>query len=126
MVIKQTKSKRTPSGGQYKDYRKLRQYEIGSMPLLTKVGSQKIRKDRVMGGNSKVRVLSAEVANLLDPKTKKFTKAKIQTVTENPANRHFVRRNIITKGTIIQTDKGKARVTSRPAQDGTVNAVLVE
>ncbi len=44
---------------------------------------------------------------------------------ENAANRHYVRRDIITKGTIIQTKLGKARVTSRPAQDGTVNAVLI-
>ena len=46
-------------------------------------------------------------------------------VVENPANRHFVRRNIMTKGTVIETEKGKARITSRPGQDGTINAVLI-
>ncbi|MFH1511592.1 MAG: 30S ribosomal protein S8e, partial [Candidatus Woesearchaeota archaeon] len=33
--------------------------------------------------------------------------------------------NIITKGTIVDTDKGKVRITSRPGQDGTLNGVLV-
>jgi len=126
MVITQTKSKRTPSGGQYKNYRKLRQYETGNLPTHSKLGPVKRKTDRVLGGSIKLRILTANMANVLDPKTKKFSRAKIETVTENPANRHYVRRNIITKGTIVQTDKGKARITSRPGQDGVVNAVLVE
>ena len=44
---------------------------------------------------------------------------------DSPANRHFIRRNIMTKGIIIETDKGKAKITSRPDQDGIVNAVLI-
>jgi len=38
----------------------------------------------------------------------------------------FVRRKIITKGAIIKTELGLAKVTSRPSQDGVVNAVLIE
>jgi small subunit ribosomal protein S8e len=125
MVITQTRSRRTTSGGLYKPYRKLKQYETGSMPTYTKVGKAKLRNDVMTGGNAKTRVLSADVANILDPKTRKYVRARIETVVENPANRNLVRRNVITKGTIIQTDKGKARVTSRPGQHGTVNAVLV-
>jgi small subunit ribosomal protein S8e len=34
--------------------------------------------------------------------------------------------NIITKGAVIETDAGKARVTSRPGQHGVVNAVLLK
>ncbi|MBW3022802.1 30S ribosomal protein S8e, partial [Candidatus Woesearchaeota archaeon] len=55
-----------------------------------------------------------------------YTKAKIKTVADSPANKHYVRRNIITKGAIVETDKGKAKITSRPGQDGTVNAVLIQ
>jgi small subunit ribosomal protein S8e len=44
---------------------------------------------------------------------------------ENQANIHYVRRNIINKGAIIETNLGKARVTSRPGQTGTINAVLL-
>ena len=46
-------------------------------------------------------------------------------VGDNPANRDFARRKIITKGAIIKTKRGNARVTSRPGQNGTVDAVLV-
>ena len=58
--------------------------------------------------------------------TGKYAKAKIISVVETPANRHFVRRNIMTKGCTIQTDKGRAVVTNRPGQEGTINAVLVD
>jgi small subunit ribosomal protein S8e len=47
------------------------------------------------------------------------------TVTENPANKNFVRRNILTKGAVVATDLGKAKITSRPGQDGEVNAILL-
>jgi small subunit ribosomal protein S8e len=71
-------------------------------------------------------LLSVDIANVYNPKTKKYSKEKIVTTSANPANRHFARRNIITKGSIIETEKGKARITSRPGQEGTVNAVLIE
>ena len=50
---------------------------------------------------------------------------KIITVKENPSNPHYVQRNIMNKGTIIMTDAGAARITSRPGQDGVINAVLL-
>jgi len=68
----------------------------------------------------------ASYANLTDQKTKKSSKVKITSVVDNPANRNFVRRNIITKGAVVETEKGRARVTSRPGQDGLVNAVLIK
>ena len=49
-------------------------------------------------------------------------------VEENKANRLYTRRNIITKGAIINVKiNGKeqtAKVTSRPGQSGVVQAVL--
>jgi len=53
-------------------------------------------------------------------------RAKILSVIENKANPNLVRQNIITKGCIIETEIGKARVTSRPGQHGIINAVLIE
>ena len=78
-----------------------------------------------MSNHQKVRLWGADVANLYDPKTNKYEQIKIKTISGNPANRHFIRRNIMTKGAIIETEKGKARITSRPGQDGVVNAVLI-
>ncbi|MHA1852522.1 MAG: 30S ribosomal protein S8e [Candidatus Heimdallarchaeaceae archaeon] len=125
MVIVQSRSKRKPTGGRYKPYRKKRMYEMGRAPTLTRIDERKLKLVRTRGGNKKYRLLRTNIANVLDKKTNKYEKVKIISVIDNPANRHFVRRNIITKGTIIKTEKGDAKVTSRPGQDGTVNAVLI-
>ena len=46
-------------------------------------------------------------------------------VIENSANPNYVRRNIITKGAIVETPEGNAKVTSRPGQDGVLNGILI-
>ena len=125
MALSQSRPKRKQTGARYKDYRKKRQYELGREPSFTKLGKKRLQVLRVMGSNRKLRLLSAETANLFDPKSKSFRQVKIKTITDNPANRHFVRRNIMTKGSVIDTELGKARITSRPGQDGVVNAVLI-
>ena len=53
-------------------------------------------------------------------------KPEILTVLENSANTHFVRRNIVTKGAVVETEIGKVKITSRPGQKGIVNGVLIE
>ena len=80
------------------------------------------------GTTHKSKLRKAMVANVTDPKTKKTMKMKIIGVHENKANRLYVRRNIITKGTLIEVEangsKAYAQVTSRPGQDGAVNAIM--
>ena len=125
MAVTHSRPKRMVTGKKYKSYRKKRTYETGSTPALTKVGKRRARTVRTRGGNIKSKTLATDVANLYDPKTKKYKKAKIEAVVECPANRNYVRRNILVKGTIIKTDAGNAKVTGRPGQEGAVNAVLV-
>ena len=84
-----------------------------------------MKKVRTRGKNIKVRIKTSNIAYVLDPKTNKTTKADVITVKENAANIHYVRRNIINKGAIIETKIGKAKVTSRPGQCGTINAILL-
>ncbi|TAL51965.1 MAG: 30S ribosomal protein S8e [Nanoarchaeota archaeon] len=119
------RSKRTVSGGRYRDYRKKRLYEKANAATLPKLGIRKLKQIRGFGGNPKQRILDVDVANIVDPKTKKFTKAKIKTIAENPANTNYVRRNIMTKGTVIETELGRARITNSPGREGSVNAVLI-
>ena len=92
---------------------------------MTVLDEKKLKKIRVLGGNAKYILLSSDTANLTDPKTNKSVKSKITNVVENPANRNYVRRNILTKGTVILTEKGKAKITSRPGQAGSISGVLV-
>jgi len=125
MALSQARPRRKQTGARYKAYRKKRQYELGREPSFTKLGKKRIQIIRTMGSNRKLRMLSSDTANLFDPKSKSFKQAKIKTITDNPANRHFIRRNIMTKGSVIDTELGKARITSRPGQDGVINAVLI-
>jgi len=117
--------KRKPTGGKKRAYRKKRKFEMGSFPTETLLGEEKRKVDRVRGGNVKVRLLSTEVVNLSDPKTGRTERTKILRVLENPANIDYDRRGVLTKGTIVETPLGKAKITSRPGQNGVVNAVLL-
>lgn len=117
--------KRKPSGGRKHSYRKKRKHEKGSFPTQTKLGNPKRKTSRTRGGNRKVRLLAAKHANISNPTTGKTQKTEILRVIKNPANIDYDRRGVITKGTIIETPLGRARVTSRPGQDGMINAMLV-
>ena len=126
MVIIQSKSKRKPSGARYKSkIIKKRQHLIGRNPAMTKVGKIKLQTIRTRSNNVKLRLLNVEKVNLYNPKTKTFSMETITSVVGSPADKNFIRRNILTKGAVIATSKGNAKVTSRPGQDGVVNAVLV-
>ncbi|HXZ23096.1 MAG TPA: 30S ribosomal protein S8e [Methanomassiliicoccales archaeon] len=126
MALWQGKSQRKPSGGRLRLARKKRRFEIGRDAEYTYMGETRLQKFRTRGGNSKAKLLKSQYANVVDPATKKMQKTKILTVKENSANPNYVQRNIINKGAIIQTELGLAKVTSRPGQDGAVNAVLVK
>ncbi|MEM1566067.1 MAG: 30S ribosomal protein S8e [Candidatus Bathyarchaeia archaeon] len=117
--------KRKPTGGKRKPYRGKRKFEQGSFPTETVLGEPKRKIERRRGGNLKVRVLSEKYACVTDLKTGKTQKAEIIRVVKNPANVDYDRRGVITKGTIIETTLGLARVTSRPGQSGVINAVLI-
>jgi small subunit ribosomal protein S8e len=126
MALWQGKSQRKPSGGRLRLARKKRRFEIGRDAEHTLLGETRSETFRVTGGGKKGKMLKANYANVVDPATKKIQKSKILTVKENAANPNYVQRNIINRGAIIQTELGLAKVTSRPGQDGAVNAVLVK
>ncbi|RLI11702.1 30S ribosomal protein S8e [Candidatus Bathyarchaeota archaeon] len=119
--------KRKRTGGKKRPWRKKRKYELGSFPTETTLGPKEERKvDRRRGGNLKVRLVVARKANVADPETGETKTVDIIRVLKNPANVDYDRRGVITKGTIIETPIGKAIVTSRPGQDGVVNAILLK
>ncbi len=116
--------KRKPSGGRKRSYRRKRKFEKGSFPAETMLGEPKTKVERERGGNAKIKILRHEYACVADPKSGKTEKVEIVRVVKNPANVDYDRRGVITKGVIIETAKGLARVTSRPGQHGIINAVL--
>ena len=120
------RSRRKLTGGLYHKFASKKKRELGRFPAETEIGPRKVKVIRTRGGNKKLRLLREEYANILNQKTGECKKAKILNVLENRANREYARRRIITKGAIIDTEIGKARVTSRPGQHGVINAVLIE
>lgn len=124
MANRHTRSKQKPSGGLYRPYRKHKKYEQGGEFTATTLGDHEVREQDARGNDSKDRVKRTETISLSnDGETEQV---EIEAVLENTANPDYVRRDILTKGTIVETNEGKARITSRPGQDGTVNAVLVD
>lgn len=117
--------KKKPSGGRKRAYRRKRKFEQGSFPAETLLGEPKKKKARRRGGNVKIKILSVKHACVTDPKSGKTEKVEIVRVVKNPTNIDYDRRGVITKGAVIETSLGFARVTSRPGQDGVINAVLV-
>ena len=121
----QGKSTRKYTSGRIIRARGKRRYELGGEEANTHLGETNRKTVKTLGGREKIRLLRDSTAIVMDPKTKTSRKAKIETVSGNPANSHYVRRNIVTNGAIIKTELGTARVTNRPGQEGSINAVLI-
>jgi len=117
--------KRKPTGGIKRFHRKKRKFEKGSFPTETTLGKTKKKSSRGHGQNIKIRLLNVTHANISNPSTGKTEKTKIVRVLKNPANADYDRRGVITKGALIETTLGTAQITSRPGQNGVVNAILI-
>jgi small subunit ribosomal protein S8e len=126
MALWQGKSRRKPTGGRLISNKGKRRFEIGTEKQFTKIGAQSLKRYRTAGGGLKVRMLSAEFANVVNKKTNTVTKVKILGVKTNPADPNYVQRSIVNKGATIKTELGDAIITSRPGQNGAVNAVLLD
>ncbi len=112
------------TGGKKVKHHDKKKAHVGSPPTMTRLGDKEVRKKkRGMGGGKKVKAKVVAYANV-EVEKGKFKKVAIQSVLESN-NPDYTRRNIIVKGAIIQTEIGKAVVTSRPGQDGVVNAKLL-
>ena len=111
------------SGGKYVPLRKKKLSEIPGRPRLTSLGKEKKKGIRIRGGDAKIVLLTSDNVLVTDPKNNTTKKVKIKSVVRSPANRYF--KNIMVKGTIIETEAGKARITNRPGQEGAIAAVLI-
>lgn len=121
----QGRSNRKRTGGRLKPFSNKKRHQLGREPAETTVDSPRMQYIDSRGTGEKVRALSTDIAQVAtdDGKT---VQAEITDVVENPSNVNYPRRNIMTKGAIIDTSEGRARVTSRPGQSGQVNAVLLD
>ncbi len=116
--------KKKLTGGRKRMTRGKRKFEQGTFAAETTLGEPKRKTTRGFGGNTKVKLLTEKYVSVTDIKSGKTEKAEIVRVIKNPANVDYNRRGVITKGSVIETSIGTARVTSRPGNDGVINAVL--
>jgi len=118
--------KRKTTGGKRRASRTKRRYESGRDTAETQVGERALRIVNAKGKTTKPRLLSAKLANVTVPRERKTEKVEILRVVRNPVSADYDRRRVITRGAVIATRLGEAIVTSRPGQDGIVNALLLE
>ena len=123
-MVDHGRSLRKRTGGRLRPNTDRKKHQLGREPTETSVGETSLRTVDARGGTVKVRALKIDTASVATGE--ETVQADIEDVVENDADPNYARRNIITKGAVIETGEGRARVTSRPGQTGQVNAVLVE
>lgn len=126
MAWHNTLTKRKKTGGKKKAYRTKRIYEQGSQPVETQLGEVKRKTVKGITSTQKVKLVKADYVNVSDPDTGRTERLEILDVVSNPANADYNRRGVITKGTIVRTEKGNAKIVSRPGQEGSLSAVVVK
>ncbi len=125
MARSHTRSRRKYTGKKYKHFRKKRKRELTRPTITTEIGDYKVKKQRVLGGNAKLRLFSTKFINVTDPNSNKTSKVRILRFESNAASKDLNRRHVLTKGAIVETEIGNARITSRPGQHGALNGILV-
>lgn len=103
--------------------------DLGSDPrapkLADKEEDEKRESVRLRGGGEKTVATKVKFVNVSMPGGK-TQKVSIKMVEDNPADKDFRRENVLSMGGVLDTELGKVKVTSRPSQDGVVNAVLLK
>lgn len=115
--------KRKKTGGKRKAYRTKRLHEIGRPPVETTLGETKRKIIKCRSGTQKAKLFSSSYVNVSDPSTGQTQRLRVLDVVSNPANVDYNRRGVLTKGAIIRTENGLAKISSRPGQDGELNAI---
>lgn len=114
------------TGGRRHPLRVRRKYEMDRYPNEALARDEEVTViRRTRGDHRKTALKTASHVNLSGSEDRTI-RTKILKVLENPTNNDYQRRGVITRGALLDTEKGTCRVVSRPGQDGTVNAVLVQ
>lgn len=121
----QEKSKRKYTGKKYKKSHKKRKSNLEHPPIETRLGVEKKKKQRTLGGNFKLKLFSSNFINVTDLNTNTTSKVKILKFESNDASKDINRRHVLTKGAIVETELGLARISSRPGQHGILNGILI-
>lgn len=123
------------TGGKYIKRRKTKKYERPGQKRVVKIGDEKKKTVRTRGGNKKTLLLKGKTINVGLSQAQsgssknsqtKGKKVEIKNVLETPSNRFLARQNVLTKGTIVETELGKVKITNRPTQESMINGILIK
>lgn len=119
-----TKKVSSGTGGRRRKFKDKKLSHIGGGFAATKVSDKVLKVNvRGRGGFVGIKLKKANMVNVV-MKDGKMKQATIKRVLESH-NPEFVRMNIITKGSVVETELGKVKVTNRVGQDGVVNGVAL-
>ena len=118
------KTGRKTTGGQYKRTKKKKLTGRQNQTRIAKIGEKKTKILKTRGGSNKIVSFSSNIANVV--RKGRAQKSTIKNVLETPSNTFLARQNILVKGAVIETELGKAKITNRPSQEGSVQAILIE
>ncbi|NYZ74394.1 30S ribosomal protein S8e [Candidatus Micrarchaeota archaeon] len=111
------------TGGRRRKFRDKKLSHMGGVFAATKVSDKDLKVSvRGRGGSLGVKLKKASTINVVAKDKMKTVKIIRVLESHNP---EFVRMNIVTRGTVVETELGKVRVTNRVGQDGIVNGVIV-
>jgi small subunit ribosomal protein S8e len=120
------RSRRLPSGAVRHIACKKKKSKFGRNPIETRIGEVKRKTYRIRGDNVKVKAYAVNKINVTIKKDHTSKVATVKNVASNKASMDLQRRNILTKGAIVNTDIGKVKITSRPGQVGQLSGLLLE
>lgn len=121
-----SKTKHSGNGKRKIKFCDKKECQRGNYFISTKFGNADVKVDyRTKGGNHISKLKKALYVNLLTKEGYKKVKM-IAVLDSKDINRNFARLNIVTRGTIINTEAGKAKIVNRPGREGAINAVLME
>jgi len=111
------------SGGKYRAHSRKKLHELPGQRRIVKLSEEKKKVKKGMGGTKKTVLLNSKSVNI--KVGNKTQKVEIKNVLETPSNRFLARQNILTKGTIVETEVGKVKITNRPSQESVINGILM-
>jgi small subunit ribosomal protein S8e len=118
--------KQKKTGGKKRAYRTKRIFEQGRHPVESTLGNIERKKVTGRSRKTKTKIIQTDQVNVSNPNTGLTERLEILEVISNPAKADYNRRRVITKGTIIRTESGLAKIVSRPGQDGALNAIVYQ
>merc|ERR1719163_327319 len=103
-ISRNSRHKRRATGGRMPVHKKKRQFEMGRMPTMTKLGQKKVTMVRGRGGNFKHRALRIDNGTFAWGSESISRKTRVIDVVYNATNNELVRTKTLVKNCIVKID----------------------